>query len=641
MRTSATLLAVCLAALLACTAAPAPAQPVRAGTESQSTLEAPPASESFTFVVMGDRTGGPRSGVKILERAVEQAGLFSPDFTMTVGDMIEGYGPAAPWLDQMREFRAIMDRLESPWYPVAGNHDVYERPHTPTGHVELYKQHFGPLYYSFEHEFALFVVLYTDESLSWTDPPRDQNMSPEQMAWLRETLSGSDAQRVFVFLHHPRWFPYYRGSNWDEVHAIFAADGRPTDAFAGHMHVYRDDGLRDNVHYRAMALTGGFPVRQATEASFHHFAVVRARPESVSIALVPIDAVKPGDLFTGEDLNQLARLHRSAFVSVDGSLAAGALGGETGEVTVRLNNPIEKTLPYTLEVRAPEGWSLSRTSADGTLQPGEQIEVPIRGTAGEPAQEPPAVEVLVAMDYPYEPGPNGEERVEPVVRTLSIPVEPVLAGGSPTPDGALVLGRRGAARVDLPRLETFTLEAWVRGGPPSGRQGLMTKTESSGYGVFWGDASADVGVPTGYVRAGGRYLVLPADEIWTWDRWTHVALTFDGRTARFFVDGKLQSEATADGPLDDNDLPLFLGADTDANGRPLSFFGGEIDEARVSGVARYTSDFTPTRDLSPDADTLALYRFERAHGVIAEDSSDSGRHAWLLNGAEAEGDRRP
>ena len=90
-------------------------------------LALPVEDEAFSFVVFGDRTGGPAKGVSILADAVRDVNLLEPDLVMTVGDLIDGYNQSDKWLVQMREFKGIMDRLLCPWFPVAGNHDIYWR----------------------------------------------------------------------------------------------------------------------------------------------------------------------------------------------------------------------------------------------------------------------------------------------------------------------------------------------------------------------------------------------------------------------------------------------------------------------------------------------------------------------------------
>ena len=99
------------------------------------------------FAVFGDRTGGPAAGISVLREAVADVNLIEPDFVMTVGDLIDGYNETPEWMRQMEEYTSSMDKLLMPWFPVAGNHEVYwrgegERP--AREHEKNYEMHFGP-----------------------------------------------------------------------------------------------------------------------------------------------------------------------------------------------------------------------------------------------------------------------------------------------------------------------------------------------------------------------------------------------------------------------------------------------------------------------------------------------------------------
>ncbi len=86
------------------------------------------------------------------------------------------------------------------------------------------------------------------------------------------------------------------------------------------------------------------------------------------------------------------------------------------------------------------------------------------------------------------------------------------------------------------------------------------------------------------------------------NRWVHVAVTFDGKVVRFYVDGRLDSQSAANGEIRRTDAPLLVGNAFDARAlntfqgdlrvtpeydhHPYYAFQGTIDELRISNVAR-------------------------------------------------------
>ena len=59
--------------------------------------------------------------------------------------------------------------------------------------------------------------------------------------------------------------------------------------------------------------------------------------------------------------------------------------------------------------------------------------------------------------------------------------------------------------------------------------------------------------------------------------WMHVAATYDGSTIRLYVNGMQESSLAANIAIVTNNLPLSIGAQSDAT----RFFQGALDQARV------------------------------------------------------------
>ncbi|MDV6032703.1 MAG: hypothetical protein F9B45_21975 [Phycisphaera sp. RhM] len=614
-------------------------------TRSAATVIAPTVAEDgFQFIVYGDRTGGVPAGLKVLEQAVADTNLLDPDLVMTVGDLIQGYNETPEWLEQADQYKQIMNRLKMRWFPVAGNHDIYWRgdnPAPPGHHESNYEKHFGPLWYSFRHKNAGFIVLYSDEgdpatNLKAFNAGRLQQMSQQQLDFLDQALKDlSDQDHVFVFLHHPRWIGGgYTGSNWDSVHQRLADAGNVSAVFAGHIHKMRYDGVKDGIEYYALATTGGHipndvPIPGA--GHLHHFNVVTVRPKRITVSSLPVGAVFDPKQFTPEFLKEieLAKSIRPKQLSDDVMLSFD--GSANGAVKLQLNNPAEHPVELTILLSRQSlesQWSSTLDHQHLTLQSGETKTVEFvirRGSNSGVATSNPAVTIAkrylgenAAVDLPEAEFPIGLQLSE-------VPADffdPSINQSLLVSDEASAIAIRDDA-FELPA-GPFTIETWIKPTRQDGFDAIVAKTQSSEYAFF-----SDHGVVQFDVHLGGRYVSAISQDALPLNQWSHLAGVYDGNHVILYINGKRVASKPANGKRKPNQLPLFLGADPDHGGNPTRSFTGQLDEFRLSTGVRYDDDFTPAKRHQPDATTVLLHHFDRTVGPFLLDHSASAANGLL------------
>ena len=110
----------------------------------------------------------------------------------------------------------------------------------------------------------------------------------------------------------------------------------------------------------------------------------------------------------------------------------------------------------------------------------------------------------------------------------------------------------------------------------------------------------------------------------------HLASVIDDREGRLYIDGKLVSRRPRTNErTGGEDKHAWLGTALFNGGRNY-FFRGRLGEVRVSKVARYEQDFTPTKRFDTDQNTLALYHFDEGSGDVLKDSSGHGHHGQIV-----------
>jgi predicted phosphohydrolase len=315
---------------------------------------------AFRFAILSDRTGGHTDGV--YPQVIEEISLLNPDFVITVGDHIEGYGEdfervGAEW-DTLLEF---LDRLEVPVYLTPGNHDIWS-----AESEEVYQARTGRRpYYSFDYENTHFVVLDVSRIESWDD------FQEEQLEWLTADLGQAEAENLFVFLHKPLWAQTLVLGKPDPMHSLFLEHG--VDAvFCGHLHNYFT-ATYDGIDYTVLGSSGG-AIFHSTEqpvarGEFFQFGWVTVGSPGYELAIVDLGGIYPQNVVTTESLEEIDEIESELVTVVP--LIVGDAAIERATVAVKIRNTSNAILEDQLVWDVPEAWSVSPARAEVAIAPGD------------------------------------------------------------------------------------------------------------------------------------------------------------------------------------------------------------------------------------------------------------------------------
>ncbi len=183
--------------------------------------------------------------------------------------------------------------------------------------------------------------------------------------------------------------------------------------------------------------------------------------------------------------------------------------------------------------------------------------------------------------------------------------------------------------------------------------GTWTKIAGNGLNSGWPGTVEEVESFSPYKGKlyAGTGLTGNADaNVWTWGNnaflqsdtsnfdtgWHHVAATYDGITAKLYIDGVLHGSLVVSNTMPDGSRPLLIGTSYGGReyGKPTGSFDGQLDELRISDIAR--TGFT-TKPFAVTPQTVTLANAVRQNGVwhwdgvTADEVPNGGSIAYRLS----------
>ncbi|HEY48830.1 MAG TPA: hypothetical protein G4O13_02135 [Dehalococcoidia bacterium] len=210
------------------------------GDEFDFGLEYTPekATEEFTFVQITDiHIDSIPERISLFQQDVAEINDIDPPFVIDTGDLVSrgdevSIAQANEWFEVYAD---VTSDFNMPLYTAVGNHELVGTnnpdvdPSEPGYNKEMYRDYFGPTYYSFDWGGYHCIVLDANQ---FEDGRRFYGVEDQQLEWLEQDLAQRQGKPILVFYHEqtPLW-----EENRYEVWDMLTAHGEMT-AFLGHLH---------------------------------------------------------------------------------------------------------------------------------------------------------------------------------------------------------------------------------------------------------------------------------------------------------------------------------------------------------------------------------------------------------------------
>ena len=482
------------------------------GANPWSQLDFNDSSDSFQFAIVTDRTGGLRKGV--FEQAINKLNLLQPEFVVSVGDLIEGYTDNRTVIEQQwQEFEGFIDKLDSPFFYLPGNHDI-----TNQVMADVWKKRFGKTHYHFVYKDVLFLMLNSEDPIQAHGKGA---IYDEQYDYIKKTLdSHPEAKWTLVFLHQPLWLQKkFDPGRWNDVEKLL--QNRKHTVFAGHHHRYTKYE-RNNGKYFVLSTTGGGNrLRGPNFGEFDHVVWVTMTEEGPIIANLLLEGIWDENVVDKPFKDFMRPFFNGPPLKVSPTLLEGPfLDNAVTQVNFTNDNDVPMHVAYTFTSSKDIG--ISNENFELTVAPNsvETFTVNLFNKSGENLTQKAPARMTANVTITLEGRPDIKlERtyqLKPdVLQTIS-----KASGDSPTIDGNLSDWRSLPFVVDQPAQITRSIKDHAGPNDASFRFGLKYDDEFVYIGIRVDDDN-----------------VISNLEDQTWDQ-DSVSIRFDARPLKESAQGK-------------------------------------------------------------------------------------------------------